>query len=73
MKAKIKARYLELLKETYPAIYTPTSRGTVMADAAADAALEGQINLEGVCWNKAVKEVTGLTRWNRKTLAALPA
>lgn len=70
-KTKIKARYIALLKVRYP-LYTEGSRPLALAHDAADAALTGKIKLEGECWEQAVREVSGLSRWTMCQLSELP-
>jgi len=71
MKSAIKKLYIEKLQSTYP-FYAEGSKPLAMANQAADAALSGKIKLDGDCWNSAVKEVTGLSRWTMRNLAELP-
>lgn len=72
MKQAIKTLYIQKLQAAYP-FYTEGSRPLELAAQAADKALAGSVKLEGDCWNEAVREVTGLTRWTMRALAELPA
>jgi hypothetical protein len=70
-KTEIKARFIALIKVRYP-FYTEGSRSLALANDAANAALAGKIKLEGECWEQAVKEVSGLSRWTMRQLSELP-
>lgn len=71
MKKAIKRRYIELLQATYP-FYIEGSKSLAMAKDAADNALNGMLKLEGVCWERAVNEISGLRQWTNRDLANLP-
>lgn len=71
MKTTIKKAYIEKLQAAYP-FYTAGSRPLQLANDAADAALAGKIKLDGVCWESAVTQVTGMTKWTMKNLSELP-
>lgn len=74
-KLEVRHHYINNLVEMYAGRvdYSSGSRAREAAIAAADAALDGAIKLEGDAWFKAL-EVAGLGRSStRKQIAALPA
>lgn len=74
MKLQIRHDYLNNLETMYRGRvdYSSGSRPRELAIKAADAALAGSIKLEGDAWEKAVRGVTGWTRWTKAMIAALP-
>ncbi len=74
IKERIKAEYVENLRTLYAGKvdYSDGSRALEMAEKAADAALAGQIKLEGVAWFQALANVAGLRKTATKAqIAAL--